>query len=197
MRIEFSGNKVFSDLKIDDSISINGVCQTITSIKNYIATVEAVEETIERTTFKNLKILQKVNLERAMLPSTRMGGHIVQGHIDTTGKVIDIKHLTASTLFNIEFPTKYHNYLVDKGSICIDGVSLTVSEVKENSFLLSIIPHTIKNTIISEYKIGQIVNLEFDILGKYIEKNLNYFIDNKQFNSSNSILNKYIDQPEF
>lgn len=199
LRIIFSGNIIFDDLKIDDSVAINGVCQTIIAINANSAVVEAVEETIKLTTFSNLKVNQKVNLERALLPTTRMGGHIVQGHIDTVGTIIGINKLSSSIIYKIEYPNHFSNLLVEKGSICVDGVSLTLSKVEDNKFELSIIPHTLKNTIIDTYKLGQNVNLEFDILGKYILKNMRSmnYTKSTMKNLPESILNKYIDQPEY
>lgn len=193
LRINFMGDKVFGDLKIDDSVSINGVCQTVISVHGKTATVEAVEETLNHTTFNQLTVNQPVNLERALLPTTRMGGHIVQGHIDTTGKIIKISNLSASTLFEIEFPAKYRKYIINKGSVCVDGVSLTVSEADQSKFCLSIIPHTLKNTVIAGYKTGTEVNLEFDVLGKYIEN----LIKVNPAESKKSFLDRFIDQPEF
>ncbi len=194
LRIQFAGDKVFGDLKIDDSIAINGVCQTVTAINGKFATVEAVEETLKRTTFVKLSPNQRVNLERAMLPTTRMGGHIVQGHVDTVGAVHSINRLHSSTLITIQFPEEYRKYVLEKGSICLDGVSLTISEVSSNSFTVAVIPHTIANTILSEYQIGRIVNLEFDILGKYIE---NLLLSQTKSEPKPSFLESFIDQPKW
>ncbi len=170
LRLTVSANKILSDLKIDDSVSINGVCQTAVEVGHDNFTVEAVEETLKKSTFSKFKIGQKVNLERAMLPTQRLGGHLVQGHVDCVGKVKKITDNQSSYLVEISYPSQIGKYLVENGSICIEGVSLTIARLSSETFTLSVIPHTWKVTTFTNLKIGSEVNLEVDLLGKYVEK---------------------------
>ena len=158
------------ELKIDQSVSHNGVCLTVVSMANGKHTVTAIEETINRTSFGNLKEGNIVNIERAMSASARFDGHFVQGHIDTTGKCIAIEWVGGSWYFSFQYELKPEWLLVDKGSICINGVSLTVVSPKSNTFSVAIIPYTFENTIFKFLEIEDTVNLEFDVIGKYITK---------------------------
>lgn len=188
--ITVRGNNVMDDLKIDDSISINGACQTVVSRTDDTFNVISIAETLHKTTLNSLKSGSKVNLERAVKLGGRMGGHIVQGHVDCVGNVISIELLRGSWNLWIEFPIHYANYVVPVGSICIDGVSLTVARTDSNRLMVAIIPHTYKVTILGNIKVGSIVNLEFDILGKYIEKLL------KGSSTYTSVLQSWVTQPE-
>jgi riboflavin synthase len=161
--------------KIGDSVSINGACQTIVKINEDCFEVEAMNETLKLTNFGNLKIGDIVNLELAMQASGRFGGHFVSGHIDGVAKLLSIKQDGFSNVLKFEYPARQ---IVQKGSICVDGVSLTVTNVGENFFEVSIIPHTLENTTLKSLKIGDIVNIETDMLGKYVEKFLS-LNDNK------------------
>lgn len=190
-RIAVQANLILSDLKIDDSVSINGVCQTVVSIKGNIFEVEAVEETMRKTTLASFTPGKKVNLERALSLTTRLGGHIVQGHADCKGKVQSVTKENAGILLWISFDQKFQKYLVNTGSVTVDGVSLTSARVENGRFLVSIIPHTWKNTSLCELSMSSEVNLEFDIIGKYVE-NLMSSIKSENTNSS---LQSYIDQP--
>jgi riboflavin synthase len=194
-RIAVEGNKVIDDLKIDDSISLNGVCQTVVKIQNRIFEVDAVEETLRKTTLGSFRPNAKVNLERAVRPETRLGGHIVQGHVDCTGHVVSVVGETISFLLTVNFPQEYSKYIVHTGSICIDGVSLTVARLESNNFTSAVIPHTWKCTTLSQLKAGDSVNLEFDILGKYIER----LLGQKDFSlqKPKSFLDNFISQPDF
>lgn len=193
LRITVQAKKVMDDLKIDDSVSINGVCQTIVSRAKTTFDVVAVDETLLKTTFKSFSSGYKVNLERAMRVGDRLGGHIVQGHVDCVGEVSSIKPKDGSTQIWVEFPTSFSQYVVPIGSICINGVSLTVARVDNNRFMVAIIPHTLQVTALNLLKAGSKVNLEFDILGKYIEKML--FSHNHK-NTEDSILKSWISQPD-
>ena len=193
LRIQVQADKVFSDLKIDDSVALNGTCQTVVAINGKSFEVEAVEETLQKTTLSKFKISQRINLERALLPTTRMGGHIVQGHIDCVGTISRINKLSASTQIFVKYPEKYNKYAVTQGSITIDGTSLTIARISPQEFMLSLIPHTMTNTIIDDYRVGQSVNIEFDVLGKYIENLLKY--SDSKASSDKSILEQFIDQP--
>lgn len=171
-KIQVEAHQIMSDLKIDDSVSVNGVCLTVIDLSKNAFTAEAVEETISKTSLKYLKVGTKVNMERALTLSTRLGGHLVLGHIDTIGKVLEIRRQNLGTMIKFSFPEQFKKYIVQTGSICIDGVSLTLAENTQNTFTISVIPHTIENTILKDYSSGTIVNLEFDILGKFVEKML-------------------------
>ena len=168
-RIKVSAKKIMSDIKIDDSVSLNGCCQTVVNFGSNWFEVIAIEETLRKTTLSEFKSGQKINLERAALPTTRLGGHMVQGHIDCVGKVVKIAKDGASSLLSISFPTDYNKYIVEHGSICIDGISLTVARLKKNELTVALIPHTLDVTITNSLRIGSQVNLEFDIIAKYVE----------------------------
>lgn len=191
-RLSISASLIMDDLKVDDSISINGVCQTVISFDSKSFTVEAVEETIRKTNFKSIKSGDKVNLERALQLSDRLGGHIVQGHVDSVGKINKILPEIAGIQLWVTFSPEFKKYLVNTGSICINGVSLTTARIDGNNFMVAIIPHTWKSTNLNLLKVGSEVNLEFDILGKYIE---NMMSDRSQAHRSTN-LGQYIDQPD-
>lgn len=167
-RIAISANKIFDDLKIDDSVAINGVCLTVVKIENKIFDVEAVEETINKTTLSKFQSNQKVNLERALKLETRLGGHLVQGHVDCVGTVSSIQRQSAGQNVWFNFPKEYSSLVVKTGSICINGVSLTIARLEGLRLMVSIIPHTWEVTTFNELRSGSEVNLEFDIIGKYI-----------------------------
>jgi riboflavin synthase len=169
INFNISAEKILDDLQIDDSVAVNGTCLTVIEIQSKGFVVQAVDETIRKTTLKNFTQNVRVNLERALTLNRRLGGHIVLGHIDTIGKLIAIKKEDLGTIFKFEVAPEFSKYLVRVGSICIDGVSLTLSNNEKNIFEISIIPHTINQTIIKDYKVGQLVNIELDILGKYVE----------------------------
>ncbi|MCK5760588.1 MAG: riboflavin synthase [Candidatus Delongbacteria bacterium] len=170
--ITVSSKDVVKDAKVDDSIAVNGVCLTVVSVDNDSFTVQAVKESMNLTTLSSLKFMEQVNLEPAMKVSDRLGGHIVQGHVDAKGKIIKIINNISGTEFNIEFPKELRKYIVHKGSICLDGISLTIAEVNDRYLRLSVIPHTLKQTTAEKWKIGMEVNIETDIIGRYIENML-------------------------
>jgi riboflavin synthase len=164
------GKKTIRGLRIDHSIAVEGVCLTVIKRTKKSFDVQAVEETLKKTTLGKLKVGSPINLERPLLPSGRIGGHFVLGHVDGLGKVISLKMLESSWIYWIQVPQKFSQHLVPVGSIAVNGVSLTMAEVKSNSFAISIIPHTMDVTTFSLLKPGVMVNLEFDVLGKYIER---------------------------
>lgn len=169
---------ILSDIKIGDSICVNGVCQTVTEFNSTSFSVMLSDETLNVTNFSDTKQGDYVNLERALALNSRLGGHIVSGHIDCTGRLISLKKL--SNFYNLEFeiPQENSKYVVYKGSVTIDGISLTVAEVNENRLTVAIIPHTYENTVLKYLKTRDSVNIETDILAKYVEKLLG-FKDNK------------------
>ena len=166
----FTARKVTADLSIGSSISVNGVCLTVVKKKRNSFSVDAIEETLKKTNLGSLYIEDKVNLERPLKADERLGGHFVLGHVDTTGKIIKVQELSASHFVTISFPKRFAKYLIYVGSVAIDGVSMTVAELGEKTFSVGIIPHTWKETIFSTKAAGSIVNLEFDVLGKYVER---------------------------
>lgn len=167
--LEIGCHKIMDDVKVDDSIAVNGTCLTVTTFTKDSFTVQAVAETVQRTTMSGLKIGSRVNLERALRLSDRLGGHLVQGHIDAIAEVIRVTPGQLSTDFVLAVDAAAMRYIVAKGSVALDGISLTVAEVNGNTLRVSIIPHTIKSTIISSWQSGSKVNLETDIIGRYIE----------------------------
>ncbi len=169
---------ILSDTKIGDSICVNGVCQTITEFDSSSFTVMLSMETLNVTNFSDSKQGCFVNLERALTLNSRLGGHIVSGHIDCIGFLVSLEKLSEFYNLKFEIPQEYSKYVVNKGSITVDGISLTVAEIHENTFTVAIIPHTYENTVFKYLKTGDSVNIETDILAKYVEKLLG-FSDNK------------------
>ena len=163
-------NVIIPDLEIGSSIAVNGCCLTVVKINKNNFSVDTIEETLNKTNLGLLKPGMNVNLERPLSADARLGGHFVLGHIDTTGKVEAIKKLSNSHWVTISFPEKFKHYLIYVGSVAIDGVSMTVAELNDNTFSVGIIPHTWKETIFADKKVGDTVNLEFDVLGKYVER---------------------------
>lgn len=164
--------KVLKNLEVGDSISVNGVCQTVTKFDENSFTVFAVEETLNKTTLKKLKINDIVNLETSLTLNKKIGGHLVYGHVDTVGKIININKSPNEILLTVEFDREFNKYVIHVGSIAIDGVSLTIAKLSDNSITVAIIPHTWINTIFKTKIVGDLVNLEFDFIGKYVEKQL-------------------------
>ena len=161
---------ISEELKIDQSLSHNGVCLTVVALSEGTHTVTAIEETMKRSNLGALQVGDLVNLERAMQSNSRLDGHIVQGHVDKMGEVVSVAEVDGSWYFRFKYEVTEEHLLVDKGSICINGVSLTVVEPKDDEFSVAIIPYTYENTNFKSFKAGDKVNLEFDILGKYIAK---------------------------
>lgn len=183
MKLTIAAKKVLNNIKIGDSISTNGVCLTVTSFSDSFFTLDVMPETMRKTNLGKLKKGSLVNLERALQVSDRLGGHIVSGHVDGTGKIIDYKDEDIATWLTIEAKSEIIKYIIPKGSIAIDGTSLTVVDTTENSFRVSLIPITKEETILLKKKIGDEVNLECDIVGKYIERFLTFKDTAKENNS--------------
>ena len=169
LTLEISGTQIFDDLKIGDSVAVNGVCLTATTIRADRFTADVMPESVKMTTLLNLSAGSPVNLERAMAANGRFGGHVVAGHVDGQGNIIGKDHVGNSIVFRITTSSDILHYIIYKGSITVDGASLTVSKVGQGWFEISIIPHTIGNTILQYASIGTTVNLETDIFGRYIE----------------------------
>ena len=163
-------SSISSDLKVDQSIAHNGVCLTVVSCDEKFYTVTAIKETLDKTNLGQLKVGDLVNIERAMKFGDRLDGHIVQGHVDQTAKCISINTLDGSWNYTFKYNKNSNNITIEKGSITVNGVSLTVVNSKENEFSVAIIPYTYENTNFKIIEVGQTVNLEFDMIGKYITK---------------------------
>jgi len=163
-------SSITNELKIDQSVSHNGVCLTVVDISDDLYVVTAIYETMQKTNLGKLAIDDVVNLERAMLPSARLDGHFVQGHVDMTAICDSIEEQDGSWLYTFSFNPDENSTLVEKGSITVNGVSLTVFNVKDDSFSVAIIPYTYKHTNFHSFKVGSTINLEFDVIGKYITK---------------------------
>ena len=165
------GHIVIDDLKKDDSISCSGICLTVVETKDQFFRVQLVNETLEKSTARYWDKDTKINLERALLPTSRMGGHFVQGHVDGTVKILDIIPMEDSAVWHFSLPEKLGLFLVDKGSICLDGISLTIVEKLDQCFTVALIPHTLSVTTWGQKNVNDLVNIEVDIMAKYI-KNL-------------------------
>lgn len=176
--INISGDKVISDIKIGDSISVNGVCLTVTEFETNNFTAYVMPETYQITTLKHLNNGATVNLERAMKLGDRFGGHMVSGHVDSIGVVKKIVNDENAIRIRINADDNSLKYMIRKGSIAIEGISLTIVDVFKDSFEVSIIPETLKSTTLSEKKIGDLVNLECDLIGKYVERLLSKELKN-------------------
>lgn len=163
-------SNITSELKIDQSLAHNGVCLTVVDINKLNYTVTAIKETLDKSNIGKLKVGDKINLERAMKLGDRLDGHIVQGHVDQIGVCEKISSQNGSWLFTFSYDEKLNNMTIEKGSITINGVSLTVVNSKKNEFSVAIIPYTFEHTNFNSLKVNDIVNLEFDVLGKYIQK---------------------------
>ncbi len=168
--LTIKAKKVMEDIHIGDSIAVNGICLTVTSFSANEFQADVMHETLDRTSLKMLKPGSSVNLERAMAAGGRFGGHMVSGHIDGTGRITDIKEDSLAIWYTIETSPEILHYIVEKGSIAIDGISLTVAKVTQTTFAVSTIPHTRVVTTLGERRAGDLVNLENDIVGKYVEK---------------------------
>ena len=159
-----------NELKIDQSVAHNGVCLTVVAIDGDVYQVTAIAETLAKTHLGSLQVGDAVNLERGMLLNTRLDGHIVQGHIDQTGTCSAIQEEAGSTRFTFEYDPSTGNVVIEKGSITVNGVSLTVIDATSHSFSVAVIPYTLAHTNLQHLKIGSIVNLEFDVIGKYVAR---------------------------
>lgn len=165
-------SSISDELKIDQSIAHDGVCLTVIALTDGTHTVTAIEETMNRSRLGQWQVGTMVNLERAMRPNARLDGHMVQGHVDTIGECVSIDDVDGSWNFRFRYQPTPEHMLVDKGSVCVNGISLTVVNPVDDTFGVSIIPYTFEETNFCQLKIGQQVNLEFDIIGKYIAKHL-------------------------
>ena len=170
VRLSVKGPEVASDARPGDSIAVNGVCLTVVTRKKGVFTADVMLQTLAHTSLGSLRVGAPVNLERAVTPATRLGGHIVQGHVDGTGTIVSRTPSEHWERVEISLPFELNRYLVDKGSITVDGISLTVAEVGAESFTVSLIPETLTRTTLGFKQPGDVVNLEVDVIAKYVEK---------------------------
>lgn len=184
VQLTIQANTIISDMNIGDSIAVNGICLTVTTFKDSEFCVDVMPETIKATSLNTLKSGSHVNLERAMHANGRFGGHFVSGHIDGTGKITRKEKQENAIYYDVKVPTELQSYLLKKGSIAVDGISLTVFDVNDDTFTISLIPHTVTETVLGEKTVGSIVNIECDMLAKYVEQMIN------QTNSSSNGINQ-------
>jgi riboflavin synthase len=172
LRVQYTDPDQFAGLSVDESVSLNGVCQTVVALGAGWFEVDSVEETLSKTTFGSLRNGSRVNLERAMRPMDRLGGHFVLGHVDCAAPLDEVRELGSSRELWFSFPKEFSPFIVSAGSITIDGASLTVAKLEEGRFAVAVIPYTLSHTTIGLLRKGSMVNLEFDILGKYVARQL-------------------------
>ena len=161
---------IASELKVDQSVAHNGVCLTVVEVSGDTYRVTAIDETLQKSNLRHLKVNDGVNLERAMVLGSRLDGHIVQGHVDQTAVCVGVETLDGSWVYSFEYDPKLNNVTIEKGSITVDGVSLTVVDSREHTFNVAIIPYTYEHTRFKDYTKGSVVNLEFDVIGKYVAR---------------------------
>ncbi len=164
------GKLDMSDVKLGDSIATNGVCLTVVAFNETSYSADLSLETLKKSGFAHYQAGDKVNLEKAMLPTTRFGGHIVSGHVDGVGEIIERNMVGRAIEFWVELPSELNKYVAEKGSITVDGISLTVNDLRKNAFKLTIVPHTTQETTIDSFQVGRKVNLEVDVLARYLER---------------------------
>lgn len=170
--LQIAADRVLADVSLGDSIAVNGICLTVTEFDRHSFRADVMPETIKRTSLAELKIGSPVNLERALTPSSRLGGHIVSGHIDGVGKILSLKEDRNAILMQIAADSSILRYIVEKGSVALDGISLTVAAVTDRDFTVSLIPHTREVTNLGSKREGSVINIENDVIGKYVEKML-------------------------
>lgn len=196
-KLDIECSKIIDGTKLGDSIAVNGVCLTVDELYEDYFVSDVMGETLSKTNIKDLSFGSYVNLERALRLEDRLGGHLVSGHVDGIGEIINIKAEDDGTWFSIRAPENTLKYIIYKGSICIDGTSLTVAYVDSSSFKVSIIPHTLKNTILSYKKVNDHVNLECDLIGKYIEKLITGKNDNGSIQKKSNITMEFLKENGF
>ncbi|BBM65453.1 riboflavin synthase subunit alpha [Vibrio alfacsensis] len=174
------GKLDMSDVKLGDSIATNGVCLTVVDFGSHYYSADLSLETLNKTGFAAYQVGDKVNLEKAMLPTTRFGGHIVSGHVDGVGVIVERNQVGRAIEFWVEMPETLSKYVAEKGSITVDGISLTVNDLRKNGFKLTIVPHTSEETTIDQFHVGRKVNLEVDVLARYMERLLQGQQEQKQ-----------------
>lgn len=193
IKLTIDANVVLDDVKLGDSIATNGICLTVSSFCGNSFTADVMPETVSKTNLNNLKVNDLVNLERALTLNGRLGGHIVSGHIDGTGRIVKKIHDDKAVRITVETSKKILSMMVEKGSVTIDGISLTITDVADTNFSVSVVNHTQKETTITLKNIGDIVNIENDIIGKYISK----FVGDKDSTSKSGITLDFLIDNDF
>lgn len=173
IQLTIAAEKIMTDIHIGDSIAVNGICLTVTNFEKDTFMVDCMPETLKATSLRDLVEGSHVNVERSLRADSRMGGHFVTGHVDCTGSITRIAAFENAVYVDVLFPREFSHYVIDKGSIAIDGISLTVFAITEDTVTLSIIPHTLAVTVLGEKSVDDIVNIEFDMFAKMIEKQMN------------------------
>lgn len=176
IKLTISATAVLSDVRIGDSISVNGICLTVANFTQSEFVVDVMPETIEATSLRAMQEGTNVNLERSLQPQGRLGGHFVTGHVDTIGKIVRKEAVENAVYYDIAIPEELMIYFVDKGSVAVDGVSLTVFAVGEKTITISLIPHTLEVTILGEREIGDVVNIECDMLAKHVHEQMKHYM---------------------
>ena len=169
LRISISGKKIMDDLKVDDSVSVNGICLTVVDLEKESFSAEAVGDTLAKTNLSRYRVGQRVNLERALTLQTRLGGHIVQGHVNFISRILNLEKKGKSWQLKIDIPEDQMKYCIVEGSIAVDGISFTIAELQPGNASINLIPHTYEKTNIQDLHPGDYVNIEVDVIGKYIE----------------------------
>lgn len=186
--------KLIGEISIDDSVATNGVCLTATAIQGDTFRVQAIHMTLEKTSIGYLKSGDKVNLELSLRPTDRLGGHMVQGHVNALGKILSIKKIGANWEVEVGFPEELRKYMISEGSICLDGISLTIARLGPGSLTVAIIPHTLEKTSLGAKKVGDHLNIEVDMVAKYIENFLRFDKDSRREEWAKNFFNvKYED----
>ncbi|MBD8070318.1 riboflavin synthase [Bacillus sp. PS06] len=191
--MKIKAEKILVDVALGDSIAVNGVCLTVTSFSKEEFSVDVMPETVKSTSLQTLKKHSSVNLERAMSAGGRFGGHFVSGHVDGIGKIVGKEPHSNAVYYSIKVKPELIDYMIPKGSITVDGTSLTIFGISDDTFMISLIPHTVSETIIGEKGIGDIVNIECDMLGKYVEK----FVKNSHNQRKTSITSSFLEENGF
>ena len=186
--LTIKGDQIFEDLKLGDSVAVNGVCLTATHMSGKTFQADVMNETFNRSSLGTLKKGDVVNQERAMAANGRFGGHMVAGHIDDVGELVSVKQDDNAVWFTIKAPKKIMKYCIEKGSIALDGISLTIAKLTEDTLSVSMIPHTIQNTNFGNKKMGDLINLENDMVGKYIDKLIHFAEDEDKHNKESTTL---------
>ncbi|GAD78374.1 riboflavin synthase [Vibrio ezurae] len=184
-----------SDVQLGDSIATNGICLTVVRFDQRSFTADLSVETLNKTGFSQYQVGDRVNLEKAMLPTTRFGGHIVSGHVDGMGTIVERIPVGRAVEYWVELPSELERYVAQKGSITVDGISLTVNDLRKNGFKLTIVPHTSEQTIIDEFAVGRKVNLEVDVLARYMERLLG--VGSEQSQNTSNITMEFLQQNGF
>lgn len=186
-----------ADVKLGDSIATNGVCLTVISMTNTTYSADLSLETLKKTGFSHYKVGDPVNLEKAMLATSRFGGHIVSGHVDGVGEIVERNHVGRAIEFWINHPHALSKYIAEKGSITVDGISLTVNDLRKDAFKLTIVPHTSAETTIDSFQVGRKVNLEVDVMARYIERLLTVKQEDEETSPSSRVTLEFLQQNGF